>query len=109
MEIIVGLLVFGIAWWVLNTFFVKFFGRTMSFGEGIAYPIILSLFGAWVVGQLGPSKEERLAKDIQEYNHLNQQIRGREAEERYVQECLKAAIAMKVSKTYLDCQREYHR
>jgi hypothetical protein len=109
MEFIVGLLVFGVAWWLLNTFFVKLFGRMMSFGEGIIYPIILALFGAWIVGQLGPSKEERLARDIQEYNRLNRQIRGQEAEERYVQECLRQAIVMKVSKTYLDCQREYRR
>ena len=109
MEFFGGLLIFAVAWWVLNKVFVNFFGRMMTFGEGIIYPIILALFGAWVVGQLGPSKEERLAADIKEYNRLTEQVRAQEAEERYIQECLRQAIIAKVSKTYLGCQREYRR
>ena len=109
MDVIVGLIAFGVAWFVLNTAFSKLFNRMMGFGEGIIYPVILCFTVAAIIGQLRPSKEERFAADVQEYNRLSKQVQAQEAEERFIQECLRQAVAARVSKTYLDCQREYRR
>jgi len=109
MNVLIGLLAFGVAWFVLNLIFERLVGRMMRFGEGIIYPIIVCFIGAAIIGQLGPSPEERRARDLQEYNRLTKQVNAVDAEQRFIQECLQRAVAARVSKTYLECQSEYRR
>ena len=88
MDALIGLLWFGLAWFILNVAFAKVIGRPMSFGEGIIYPIVLIFAVAIIIGKLGPSREERLAKDIQEYNRLTQQIERTDVRLNLINECI---------------------
>ena len=106
MDVIIGLFIFGVTWFALQKTFVRLFGRTMHFAEGLLYPIIIALTGAAIVGQFAPPKGEQLARDVEKYNRLSNQIAGQEAQERRVQECLRQAMASRTTKSYQDCERE---
>ena len=80
---------FALAWIVMNVAFAKLVGRPMNFGEGIIYPIVLMFGLAIIIGKLGPSREERLAKDIQEYNRLSEKINVNDARLNLLNECIR--------------------
>ncbi|MDP1682978.1 MAG: hypothetical protein Q8L39_14550 [Burkholderiales bacterium] len=63
--------------------------------------VILLIFAVLVViGKLGPSKEERLASGITEYNRLNEQIRRDDAKLNLLNDCIANHRA-----SDSDCQR----
>lgn len=88
MDALIGFLGFALAWFVINVAFAKFLRRPMNFGEGIIYPIILIFTVAILIGKLGPSREERLTKDIQEYSRLTEKIKSDDAKLKLLNECI---------------------
>ena len=88
MDALLGFLWFALAWFIINVALAKIRGRPMSFGEGIIYPIILIFAVAILIGKLGPSREERMVKDVQEYNRLTEKIKRDDARLNFINACI---------------------
>lgn len=89
MSALLGMFWFGLTWVVMSIVFGKLFGRPMNFLEGFIYPIILIFTVAIISGKLGPSKEERLAQDIEKYNRLTDQVKHDDAKLKLLDECVR--------------------
>ncbi len=89
MNALYGLFMFGLAWVVMSFVFAKLVGRQMNSIEGFIYPIVLIFAVAIISGKIGSSKEEKLAKNIEEYNRLTEQQVRDEAKLNLLDECIR--------------------